>query len=71
MISAIELKKYVAGAGIFGVIIGKLRHKMKPCLIILLKVEKSSEIDFYCIILSFGLPVCLGVESSKEFSLDA
>ena len=61
----------MADAGVFGIVVGKLRHKKKPCLIILLKVDKSSEVGFYCIILPFNLPVRLGVESSAMFLLDA
>ena len=66
MIFAIELEKYVAGAGILGVIVGKLCHGKKPCSIILLEVDKDLEIGFHCAILPFGLTVCLWVEGSRE-----
>ena len=71
MISAIELERYVAGAGIFGVVVGKFCHEKKPCLIILLKVDKGSKVGFHCIILPFGLTVCLWVEDGGESPLDA
>ena len=59
MISAIKLKRCMAGVGIFGIIVSKLRHGKKPCPIILLKVNKDSKVGFYCTILSFGLTVRL------------
>ena len=71
MISVIELEKYVASIGIFGVIVGKLRHGKKPCPIILLKVDKNSKIGFYCTILPIGLTVRLWIESGRGFLFDA
>ena len=59
MISAIKLKKYIASAGIFGIIITKLCHGKKPYPIILLKINKGLEIGFYYAILLFGLTICL------------
>ena len=70
MISAIELEKCVAGAGILGIVVSELRHEKKPCLIILLKVDKGSKVGFHRIILPFGLTVCLWVEGGGEFLLD-
>ena len=46
MISAIELKKYVVGDGILGIIISKLCHEKKPYSIILLEVVKGLKVDF-------------------------
>ena len=37
----------MAGAGIFGIIIGKFRHGKKLYPIILLKVDESLEVGFY------------------------
>ena len=71
MISAIELKKYVVGISILGIIISKLRHEKKLCPIILLKVDEGLEKGFYCIILSFGLTIYLWVEDGRKFPLDA
>ena len=70
MISAIELEKYVAGIGILGIVVRKLRYKKKPCLIILLKVDKGSEVSFHCTILSLNLAICLRVEGGGESPLD-
>ena len=70
MISAIELKKYVANAGILGIVIDKLCHRKKLCPIILFKVDKDSEINFYYTILPLSLAVCLQVEGGRKFLLD-
>ena len=59
MIFAIELKRYMAGDGILSILEGKLCDGKKPCLIILLKVDKGLEVDFYYNILSLNLAVCL------------
>ena len=71
MISAIKLKKHIIDASIFGVIIGKLSHREELCLIILIEVDKGSNIDFYCAILLFSLAIYLRVEGSVESLLDA
>ena len=71
MIFAVEFKRHIAGAGILGIVVDKLRPGKKPCPIILLKVDESSKICFHHTILLFGLPVRLGVESGREFLLDA
>ena len=71
MISAIELKKSVANVSIFGIIIGKLRHKKKLCPIILFEVDKDLKISFHCGILSFGLTIQLWVKGSRESLFDA
>ena len=60
----------MAGAGILGVIIGKLCHGKKPCPIILLKIDNSLEVGFYYTILLFSLVVCLQVEGGKKSLLD-
>ena len=59
MIFTIEFKKYMADAGIFGIIISKLYYGKKPCLIILLKVDKGLKIGFYHTILPLNLTVRL------------
>ena len=71
MISAIELEKCMAGTGILGIVISKLRHEKKPCPIILLEIDKGLEIGFYCTILPLSLAVCLQVEGGGESPLDA
>ena len=71
MISTIELEKYVANAGIFGIVVGKLRHEKKPCPIILLKVDKSSEVGFHYTILPLSLAIYLQIKGGEESLLDA
>ena len=70
MISVIELESCVAGAGIFGIIVSKLRHGKKPYPIILLEVDKSLEVGFHCTILPLSLAVCLRVKSGGESPLN-
>ena len=71
MISAIELKKYIANIGIFGIVVSKLRYEKKCCLIILLKVDKDLEVGFHYTILPLSLAVCLWVKGGGESLLDA
>ena len=71
MIFAIELKRHVAGASIFGIIIGKFCHKKNPCLVILFEIDEGSKVGFYCTILCFGLTVYLWVEGGGKSLLDA
>ena len=54
-----KLEKFVASTGIFGVVIGKLRHRKKLYLNILLEVDKDLEVGFHCAILPFGLNIYL------------
>ena len=71
MISVIELEKSMVGASILGVVISKLRYKKKPCLIILLKVDKSLEVNFHHTILPLSLAVCLRLKSNEKSPLNA
>ena len=49
----------MTSASIFGIILDKLRHRKKLYSIILLKIDKDLEVNFYCAILPFGLTVRL------------
>ena len=71
MISAIELERCVAGTGILGIVVSELRHRKKSCPIIMLKVDKGSEVSFHRTILPLSLAVCLRVEGGGESPLDA
>ena len=71
MISALELEKCMASAGILIIVVSELCYKKKPCPIILLEVNKGSEVGFYCTILSLSLAVRLQVEGSRESSFYA
>ena len=59
MIFIVKLKKYIANIRNFGIIVNKLYYKKKLYLIILLKINKSLEIDFHYIILSLSLAIYL------------
>ena len=60
----------MASTNICSVIVSKLHHNKKPYLIILLKIDKNLEINFYYIILPLNLAVYLQIESDKEFLFD-
>ena len=60
----------MADAGILGIIVSKLRHGKKPCLIILLKVDEGLEVGFYRTILPLNLVVCLRMKGDKKSPLD-
>ena len=61
----------MASASIYGIMIGKFRHKKKPCLIILIKVDSSLKLGFHYAILSLGLALYLWIKGIGEFLLDA
>ena len=71
MISAIKLEKCVAGAGILGIVLYKLCYGKKPYLIILFKIDKNSELGFYCTILSFDLTVRLLMKGGEKSPINA
>ena len=71
MILAIEFEKYVASISIFSIIIDKLYHKKKQCLIILFKLNKNPKISLYCTMLSFSLAIYLSIKDNKKFLLNA
>ena len=71
IIFIVELKKRIAGARIFDIIIGKFYYKKRLCPIIIFKVDKDPKIDFYYTILLFDLTVYIWVEDIRKFSLDA
>ena len=60
----------MVGTSIFGIVVNKLCYRKKPCPIILIKVDKSSEIGFHHAILFFGLTVCLWIEGDRKSLLD-
>ena len=64
IISAIELEKYIVGASIFGIVIGKLCYKQKQYLLILLEVDKDLKVSFYYTVLSLDWAIYLRMESN-------
>ncbi len=65
MVSAMEFKRGVTGAGILGIVVGKFRHWQQSCPIILLPIDECFEVYFYRAILSLGLAICLQLESCR------
>ena len=61
----------MANARIFGIIISIFGHWQEPSLIILLEIDKSSEIGYYGTDLPFGLAVSLRMEGGEKPTLNA
>ena len=70
MKAAIEFKRRVAGAGVFGIVLGKLSHWQEPYPVILFPVYECSEVCLYYAFLPFCLAIDLRMESCRESSLD-
>ena len=70
VVATVELKRRVTGARIFRIIVSKFGHREKPCPVILLVIDKGSEICFYRTIFSFGLAIGLWMEGGGEFPLN-
>ncbi len=65
VVATIEFERGMIGAGIFGIIVGKFRHWQQFCPIILLPIDKWSEVRFYHTVLSLDLTICLRVEGCR------
>lgn len=59
------------GAGILGFVVGESCHRWEPSPVILLIVEKGSEVGFHRAVLLLGLAVGLCMEGGEEPSLVA
>ena len=71
MIFVIKLKRHIANASIFGIIVNKFCHRKKLYPIILLKVDKNSEINFHHTDPPFSLAVRLQIKGNGKFLLNA
>ena len=71
MIAAVQLKRRVTGARVLRIVISKLGYRQEPSPVILLKVDKGSEIRLHGAVLPLGLLVCLQMEGGRELLLDA
>ena len=69
--AAVEFERRVAGAGVFGIVVGEFSHWQEPCPVILLPVHEGSEVCLYCAVLPFCLAIGLRMESCRESSLDS
>ena len=66
MLDIIEFERDMIGAGIFGIIIGKFCYwHEQSCLIVLLSINKCSEVRFYCGVLSLSLAIYLMIKGCK------
>ena len=54
----------MTSARIFGIMVRKFGYQQEFYLFILFEVDKSAEVNFYCIILLFDLAICLTIEGS-------
>ena len=70
MISIVQLKEHVANASILDIIVSKFRYIKKLYSIILLKIDKNLEINFYYIILPFSLIIYLWIKDDRKSLLD-
>ena len=71
MEAVVEFKRRVAGAGVLGIVVGKLSYWQEPCPVILLSVHKGSEVCLHCAVLSLCLAIGLRMESRRESSLNS
>ena len=71
MVITVQLERRITGTCIFSIVISKLRYWKKPDPDILLKIDKSSKLYLYYVVLSFCLPVCLRVKRGGESFFDA
>lgn len=60
----------MANACIYCIVINKLRYLQKLYSVILFKIDNSLELNFYYIILSFGLTIRLKMKGDKKLLLD-
>lgn len=59
VIAAVQLKKRVASASIFGIVICKFSYWQELGLIILFKIDENLKVSHYSTILPLGLAICL------------
>lgn len=71
MITIIKVKKYIANACIFSIIIGKFCHWQKLRPVILFLIDKNLKKNFYGTILLFNLAVNLCIENNRKPLFDA
>ena len=70
MVAAVQLKEYVSDAGNFCIIVSKFSYQKELYPVVLLEIDKSTEISFHCTVLPFSLTVSFKVEGSGKFLLD-
>ena len=70
MIAAIQFERHVTNACILRIVISELGHRQEPSPVILLEVDKGSEVHLHSAVPPLDLPVCLRMEGGREPSLD-
>ena len=71
VVAAVQLKGCVAGASVFCIIIGKFSHWKKLYPVVLFKVNKNTEVGFYCAILPLNLAISLRMENCGKSPFDS
>ncbi len=59
MESTIKFERHMTGASVFRIIVSKFGHQEEPSPIILLEIDKDSEVGLHSAILSLGLAIGL------------
>ncbi len=70
MVAIFKLKKNKANACIFCIAVSKFSYWKNLNPIILLVIDKSSEINYYCTLLPLSLAINLRIKSDKELLLN-
>lgn len=71
VVATVDLERCMTGARIFRVIVSEFSHREEPSPIILLVIDKGSEVGFHDTTLPFGLTIGLKVKSGGESPLDS
>lgn len=66
MVAAIEFKRCMTGTDVFRMIVGELSYREKSSPVILLIIDKDTEICFYSTVLLVCLAFSLRVKGRRE-----
>lgn len=70
MIVAVELKKCMSSIHNLSITICKFSHGQVFCSVVLLSIDKNTQISLHYTVLSLGLAVYLWMKYSKELSFN-
>ena len=65
IVSVIELERFVASTGIFGMVIYEFCHGQEFCPVILLLSDKGLNVCLHYAVLPLCLTICLRIEGCK------
>lgn len=71
MIVVVELKKRMCSIHILSIVICKFSHGQEFCSVVLLSIDKNTQISLHYTVLSLDLTVYLRMKYSKELSFNA